>query len=426
MKEDILSFIWKYQYFDKHDLLTWQGEKLQIIRPGTPNSNAGPDFFNARIKVGGTEWVGPVEIHVKSSDWESHNHHLDPSYDQVVLHVVWTNNRQVISNNSGEIPVLELKTRVDPKLLLSRFSCHQNNTTIPCEPYLPKVSAATYKTMLDRALSSRIKRKAQGVLKLLKLLNFDWDQVTYVLLGRNFGYKINAIPFELLVASVPLNIVRKIRFNRFQLEALYFGQAGFLQKVTGDPYYLNLQKEYYYLSKKYGLASRTLKKEMWNYLRLRPSNFPVIRIAQFVSLMHQECFRFSDIRETVCVSNIRKIIARPGAYWDKHYDFGKVRKNGTSTLGKASLENLIINTLVPVLAGYAMHSAQKSYLRQAIELIKQLPPEQNRMVSNWKNWGFKVSSAYDSQGLIELNNSYCKSHNCLDCSIGQRVLTRSK
>jgi hypothetical protein len=423
MKEEFLNFIWKNQYFGKRQLETYQGEVLQVLNPGQINANSGPDFSNARIKLASTDWAGPIEIHVRSSDWYLHQHQKDPAYDQVVLHVVWVNNVNAKTSNGREIPTLELKDRVEGDLLLRHQKLGKGNSFIPCERQSDRIPLNRFKKMLEHTIRQRIERKSQEVIALLDRHSYNWDQVTYLVLGKNFGFHVNTDAFETLVGVVPLPTVRKMRSNIIQLESLFFGQAGFLQRVTGDSYYLRLQREYEFLTKKYSFKQGLMKKEMWKYLRLRPSNFPGLRIAQFVSMMQLEGFRFSNIREALTANQFSRMVVKPSSYWDDHYDFGKKWDVGRSALGKSSKENLVINTVVPLLVAYADYTGQPIYRKRAIGLMKQVPPEQNRMVSYWKDKGFEVSSAYYSQAVIELNNQYCNLRKCLDCFIGQSLLT---
>ena len=426
MKEDFISFIWQHQYFDKTNLKTWQGEVLQIIDPGTRNSNAGPDFSNARLKIGSLEWQGPVEIHVKASDWWLHKHHLDPVYEQVILHVVWSNDLASKPHLISFIPLLELKTRVDIRSRLTSFHGFSGDKFIPCRPHLSLVPTRLFASMLALAFAQRIERKSSEILKALVKTNNDWEQVTYERVGRNFGFKVNEDVFEALVKLVPLRLVDRLRSNILQLEALYFGQAGMLTANKADWYYRRLQSEYLYLKRKYPFISTPLKKQRWRYLRLRPANFPTIRIAQFASLMHHQYLRFSDVREASSIRVLLEPQIEPSSYWTYHYDFAKPREMRSGRLGKSSKCNLIINSVAPILAAYAVSTGQPKYLKQAQVLLTELPPENNHIVSNWKDWGFEVTSAYCSQALIELNNRYCNRKRCLNCGIGQHILSGSE
>jgi len=423
MKEEFLSFIWRNQYFNKRNLRTEQGESINVADPGEHNTHSGPDFTNARLSIGDTNWAGQVEIHIRSSDWYRHNHHIDPAYDQVILHVVWLND-QTVCSNGREVPVLVLKNRVGESMLLAQRKLCGSVHYIPCEVTPAVINRKVVHDMLQRTIHQRLARKSAGTLDLLLRNNGDWDQVTYLMFGKSFGFHVNNEAFSMLVRSVPLSIARKIRSSLFQLEALYFGQAGLLGSVTGDHYYKKLQAEYGYLRNKYVLPAAILKGGMWKYLRLRPSNFPGLRIAQFASFMHLEGFRFSGVRELRTPGYQVLNGLSPSDYWHTHYAFGKKGGSGGS-FGNSSCENLLINTAVPLLAAYAMHTGQSAYREQAEELLKSIPAEHNRILAYWKDSGFKVSSAWDSQALIELSNKFCKYKKCLDCEIGRTLLKAS-
>ena len=421
----MLYYIWENQYFDKTGLFTCQGQSIQIIDPGTRNTNSGPDFSEAHIKIGPTTWVGAVEIHVKSSDWKAHGHHQDTAYDQVILHVVWVNNFQVKSSTGKLIPALELRDVINENSLQGYSLFLTNKYSIPCVRQLPKVPLGVFMDMLNSSFNVRIRKRAIQTDHLYHKTQ-DWEQVTYFMLGKSFGFKVNAEAFESLVKLVPLNIIRKLRFNLFQLEAMYFGQSGLLNKLNGDHYFRRLEREYNYLKQKYQLSPGYLKREVWRFHRLRPGNSPVLRIAQFASTMQKQYFTFSDIRETTHIGYYHSMNILPSDYWRTHYDFGKSSDvSSGGKLGLTSVENLVINTVIPVLAGYAFRTKQVKYMDRAIQLARSLKSEQNHIVADWKDLGFRVSSAYGSQALLELNNSYCKSHKCLDCKIGQWILSQN-
>ena len=426
MKEELLCYIWENQYFEKKDLVTCQGQKLQVLYPGERNTNSGPDFSNARLKIDDTLWIGSVELHNKSSDWRSHGHHQNVAYDQVILHVVWVNNFQVLASTGWAIPTLALEKKTDSNLLQAYSLFSMNAYSVPCLRHLPNVPKKVFEAMLDIAYMSRIQRKARQVMALYDSYAKDWEQVTYSVLGRSFGFKINAEVFQSLTKIVPLATVRKLRFNLFQLEALYFGQSGFLDSIRNDHYFRRLQHEFNYLKQKYHITPTYLKNQRWKFHRMRPGNFPVLRIAQFASIMQNQYFSFSDLRESNTVSDFTVIEVVPSKYWRDHYDFGKsTAKLSGGKLGTASIESLIINTVIPVLAAYSLHTDQKVYIDRAISMAKQLGPEKNHIVTRWKDWGFEVSSAYGSQALIELNNLYCGARICLHCKVGQWILSQS-
>ena len=422
MKEEFLNYIWQQQYYNKDGLTTEQGHQLQIISPGTLNTQAGPDFHQSRILLNNQVWVGEVEIHIKSSEWYLHQHHQDAAYDQVILHVVWSHNREVRSTSGQPIPTLVLRKRVKEELLLKHQDLQASNLNIPCELLTPRIDTDQLQVMLQRTIKRRMERRSAEIFGLLQSCNDDWDQVAYLMYGKSFGFFVNDEAFKLLVRRVPLSIVRKIRSNLFQLEALYFGQAGLLAVQGSDSYYRRLQSEYHYLAATYRLPTGVVKPTMWKFLRLRPANFPSVRIAQFAAFMQSEGFQFSFIREVQQPGSLLKVDWQVSDYWQQHYFFGKQGGNG-GKFGRLSLNHLIINVVAPILAAYATYAGRPERLQTAMGLLRKIPAEQNHIITYWKGLGFKVSSAFDSQALLELYHQYCSTRRCLECDIGKSLLT---
>lgn len=421
MSESFLHYLWQLQYFEKKDLLTTEGEPLAVLKTGTLNSNAGPDFFNAKIKIGEIDWVGTVEIHVKSSDWFVHRHEKDAAYNNVILHVVWENDKQVHQNHAP-IPTLELKSRVDSSLLNEYRKLINSPTLIACEKTFSKVDDLIKLSMLDKALMQRLETKANAVSELLKFNNNDWNETTYQLLSKNFGFKVNADPFFQLSKALPYKIIQK-QNSLLQVEALLFGQAGMLETKTKDEYITALFREYHLLSQKYSLGDFRLNPGQWRFLRLRPANFPTIRLAQLAALLFYSKNIFSQIISIESNTSVQKIFTQQQSeYWKTHYRFGKKAKASVSELGEASIQNIVINTVAPLLVAYGKHKDEQAYIDRAVELLQQLPAEQNKITSQWNELGLKVKNAFDSQGLIELHNNFCQKRQCLNCSIGISIL----
>lgn len=419
MQESFLHYIWQRQYFDKQDLITTEGEVLQILHPGYPNFQAGPDFSNSRIKLKGMEWMGMVEIHVKSSDWQRHQHHIDPAYQQIILHVVWEQQHPVLRENGAIIPTLELKRRINPQLLWRHQNLRRSSSRIPCHHQLHKGHLALVKPMMHQALIERLTHKAHFVEDILRQYDSDWDATTYRILGRNFGFKKNAEAFEQLVKAVPLSIVRKLGPNLLHLEAVLFGQAGLLQDSSSHKYFRLLQREYAYILRKFPNMPGSLPPGRWKFLRMRPANFPTRRIAQFAALMHRQGYRFSWFREIQWPRDSEQLTTITcSQYWQNHYHFGKEASGRLSGLGQSSAVGIMINTAVPLLMTYASYLGKPWDSGSAMALLKQLPPEQNAITSYWKAKGFGVTSAYHSQALLALNDYYCQVKKCLHCSVG--------
>lgn len=426
MKESFLHYVWQFQYFNKEALLTSEGNTLQIFATGTSNSNAGPDFQNAKIKIGDIEWAGSIEIHIKASEWNDHQHFKDAAYDNVVLHVVWMNDKPVLRSDGTSIPTLELKSRVDQTLINSYRKLIESSNSIACGSLLPSVDKLVLLSMLDATLVKRLETKADIVIEALKKNNGDWEQTTYELLAKNFGFKINSESFQQLAQSIPYKILHKHSDNLVQIEALFFGQAGFLEIEEGDNHYQLVKREYKILKAKYSL-DQNVKKSQWRFLRLRPANFPTIRIAQFASLVFHSKSLFSKIIEAENCKAMEKIFTiEQSDYWQQHYQFNKKSTSKIAALGKLSIYNLIINSIAPLLVAYGQFNSNQALIDRAIEILQSIEPENNVIIRKWINLAVKPINAHDSQALIELHNTYCLSKRCLECRIGASIIQPSK
>jgi hypothetical protein len=422
VNESFLHYLWQFQYFDKKDLHSSEGESISILKVGFLNSNAGPDFSDAKIKINGIEWAGTVEIHIKSSDWKAHHHEKDAAYENVVLHVVWDNDMPVIRKDKTLIPTLELKNRVDLSLLKEYKKLINSPGAIACEKSFPHVEDLVKLSMLDKALMQRLENKASQVNEILKLNHGDWDETCYQLLAKNFGFKVNADPFYQLAKLLPYKIIQK-QNSLLQVEALLFGQAGMLETKTKDEYITSIFQEYKLLAQKYSLLESRLNPSQWRFLRLRPANFPTVRIAQFASLLFSTKNIFSQIISANSLSSILKFLSiDQSAYWKVHYRFGKKAKGTVPDIGESSIQNIIINTVTPLLVAYGKYKDEQLFIDKAVEHLQQLPAEQNKITHTWGELGLKVKTAFDSQSLIELYNNFCQKRQCLNCSVGISIL----
>jgi hypothetical protein len=423
MTEAFLHYVWQYQYFSKSDLYTTDGEMVSIFHPGHRNSHAGPDFFNARVKIGDIEWIGNAEIHIDSSGWADHNHGSDRAYDNVILHVVWSEDKKIRRSDESLLPTIELKGRVADTLLLHYRKLIHNPEKIPCGSVFNSVSSLTKFSMLDKALMQRLESKATSVMTLLKRNNNDWEETAYQLLCRNFGFKVNADPFEQLALSLPYKVIMKHADKLLQIEALLFGQAGFLEDNQEDDYFLLLKREYALLGKKFGLMETRLNKSQWKFLRLRPANFPTVRLAQLANLLFTQKNIFSKIREVGAYADLIKIFSvTQSAYWQHHYSFFKPVKEEIAPLGEMSIFNILINTAVPLMVAYGKSRDEQYFVDRAIDTLQHMPSEDNTIIRNWNMLGIASKSSFDSQALIELNNNFCLKRRCLDCNIGFSIL----
>jgi hypothetical protein len=363
-----------------------------------------------------------VEIHIKSSDWQAHHHETDAAYENVVLHVVWEDDKPVIRKDKTSIPTLELKNRIEVSILKEYKKLINCPGAIACEKSFAHVEDLVKLSMLDKALMQRLENKADHVNEILKSNQGDWEETCYQLLAKNFGFKVNADPFYQLAKSLPYKIIQK-QNSLPQVEALLFGQAGMLETKTKDEYITNIFQEYKLLTQKYSLHEGRLNPAQWRFLRLRPANFPTVRIAQFASLLYSSKNIFSKLISVNSFSSIRKLLsAGQSPYWNVHYRFGKKAKGVVPDLGESSIQNIIVNTVVPLLVAYGKYKDEQLYIDRAIDLLQQLPAEQNKITRTWKELGMKAKTAFDSQALIELYNNFCHKRQCLNCSIGISVL----
>lgn len=421
MTEDLLHFIWKFQLFNQPDLFTFSGEKIKVIHPGLPNTHAGPDFFNAKIKIGDTLWVGNLEIHVKTSDFRKHQHNVDKNYDNLILHVVYENDLPDLIFN---YPILELKNYI-PKAIISIYNQFLiAKTWIPCENNLQQVNEINYSTWIQRLAIERLERKSKEVELLLTQFNNDWQQVLFIQLAKAFGFKINAIPFELWAKSLPYQLLLKHRNNPLQIDALVFGQAGFLDDAfSNDAYFSLLKTEYNFLKNKYELTP--IDKHLWKFLRLRPRNFPTIRLAQISEIIKTQNNLFSAILDASSTKEIMKIFkVNVSEYWLTHFLFSQISRKINKPLGEKSAEILIINAIVPVMFAYSNFTAKEDLKEKALNILENVHAEENTIIKNWIKLGIKAKNAIESQGLLELKNEYCSQKKCLNCSIGNKILNQ--
>tara|TARA_B100001109_G_scaffold255813_1_gene261055 strand:+ start:7430 stop:8710 length:1281 start_codon:yes stop_codon:yes gene_type:complete len=425
MREDFLHYIWKFQLFNSNDLFSQEGEIVQVLKPGVHNVNAGPDFFNGQVILDKTRWAGNIEIHLKSSDWKQHNHQHDDAYDKVILHVVWENDESIRRENGEIIPTIELKGRVKLDLLNRYEDLQKSQFWVPCQDAISQVKKSTIAHQMDRAVIERLEDKSKKVEQLLQFYKNDWEQTLYHLLCKYFGFKVNAVPFELLANALPYQIIRKHQSNLFELEALLFGQAGLLDLEFEEDYPKRLQKQYVFLKSKYNLKS--IEPSLWKFSKLRPPNFPTIRIAQLATLLFNSSGFFQTLIQTNAYNELFDLIkVQASTYWNNHFTLDKLSKqNRLKELGNQSVDMLIINVLCPLLIAYAHETANEIHKQNAIDLLEQVSSEKNIIIRKWKELGIESNSAYDSQALIQQKLNYCDLKKCLTCMIGSEILMKS-
>lgn len=425
MTEDFLYYIWKYKLAGRN-FITTSGEALTVVDPGFHNSDSGPDFFNARIKMKETIWAGNIEIHIKASDWYKHKHHRDDAYNNVILHVVYEEDRTVRRNGSHEsIPAVELAGTFDQKLYDTYRKLVGSKLWVPCQSMISSTNRTAVNNMLDRTGIERLQKKSQGILDKLSYNGNGWEETFYQVLARNFGFKVNGLPFELLARSLPLKILMRHQDRLFQLEALLFGQAGMLAAKCQSKYFKDLRKEYTFLVSKYGL--QPIDKSLWKFAKLRPSNFPTIRIAQFAQLVFHASFLFSKVLETRSLADYLQLFTcRASSFWDNHYTFGVRSGKRTKHLGKGAKYLLLINAVVPVLFLYGQKGGNQGLVDRSMKLLETIPGETNSDMLKWKALGMSVLTSFNTQALLELKSSYCNRKACLQCMIGYDLLKNTR
>lgn len=422
--EELLHFIWQFQYFDTSALYTSKGEKLQVIKPGRMNNDAGPDFFNSRIKINGQEWAGNVEIHWKSSEWELHNHQNDAAYNNVILHVVYEHDQDVYKKNGDLIPALELRSRINSKMLNRYNAMMKAKAWIPCEKQLKEILTHEAGTgiFLQKLLIERLEEKTKSIRELLQQNSWNWEEAFYRFMARGFGFKVNAEPFYQLSAITPLQVIARHKNNLLQLEALMLGQAGFLDKSHQDEYMQRLQREYLFLKNKYNLVS--LPVHVWKFGRMRPANFPTLRLVQFAALIHHSTGLFSRMIEIKREEEaLQWLLPEVSDYWKYRYVPEGEKTAKGNRMGKNSARLLILNVVAPFMFLYGKERGLETMTETAIELLNHLPAETNSTIKKFENLGLKTNSAADSQALLVLKNRYCDKKRCLNCIFGKRILT---
>lgn len=419
--EQLLHYLWKYRLYRPSGLTTTQGDTLEIIDPGLENTDAGPDFFNAKIRINGTVWAGSVEIHQKASDWLAHGHSADKAYENVILHVVETDDGTVFRQNGEAIPqlVLPIPEQVIDNMewLLTRDS------PVACLERLPAIDPVFRLQWMDALLAERLERKTDDILRWLDLYQKDWNEVFYILLCRNFGFGVNSDAFERLARSLPLKCILKQRPSTSQVEALFLGQAGLLNDSTGNRhhYYRLLQQEYSFLRKKYGLEP--LEPHIFRNLRLRPDATPHIKLVELAAIWIRHDTLFSSVLSARTPRELKDFFRVPAsAFWDTHYNFLRPSPHRKKQLGENALNMLLINTVVPLMFAYGLYHQMDEHKARALRLLASIPPEQNSIISLFSQVGMKPRNAGDTQALIQLKRNYCEQKKCLYCRLGFQLL----
>lgn len=422
--EKLMQYVWKHRLWRSEDMVTNTGKKVRVVDPGLLNTDAGPDFFNAKIEIDGHMWVGNVEMHYRATDWKRHRHDSDKAYDSVILHVVAKDDAPVRRTNGELIPQLVLE--VSPQFNADYASLVGATIEVPCATKIKQVPHLTIVEWVEGLAFERLHGKVERIHQLLDSFNGSWEDVCYVTLARNFGFGINNDAFERLARRTPLRLLGKHSDSVLQIEALLFGQAGMLdaQKPGMDSYYNQLCTEYAFLSNKFQLTP--MEKESWKLFRIRPQNFPYRRIAMLAQFIEGGFRMMNRILEAEGEKEMRALFeVELSGYWTKHYTFGKPNERATATLSRSSIDIILINTVAPLLYAYGELTGNYEMTDKAIKLLEDLRAESNSIVSHFVSYGIDCPDALTSQALVQLKREYCDARKCIYCKIGHHLLSKA-
>ena len=427
--EQLLHYVWKHKLYPLKELTTSDGKTVEVIDAGLHNKNAGPDFFNAKIRIGSTMWVGNVEIHDKSSDWYQHGHDKDSRYDNVILHVAGVLDTEVMKSNGQYVQQMQLDV---PEYVIAHYDELQRTDEYPpCYKVIPELSSLMVHSWMAALQTERLEQKTEAICKRVELCNGSWEDAYFVTLARNYGFGVNGDVFEQWAHNVPLSAVGHHRDDLFQIEAIFMGQAGLLeldavptyyqQDALDEGYFAKLRNEYQYLAHKFSMKPIDFK--LWRFLRLRPQNFPHIRISQLANLYYEQKAGLSALVECETIDQLKTVLSsHVTPYWETHYTFGSTSSKNEKHLTYGSLNLLIINTAIPMLFAYGRHRSKEVLCDRAFDFLEQIKAENNHIIRMWQQVGLPVKTAGDSQALIQLKKEYCDKKDCLRCRFGYEYL----
>ncbi len=421
--------MWKHKLFPLGQLATSDGRNVEVIDTGLHNSNAGPDFFNAKVRIGGTLWVGNVEIHDRSSDWYAHGHDRDAAYDNVVLHIAGEIDRDVVDAQGRTVAQMQLSV---PQHVADNYrELLATDSYPPCYRIVPHLSSLMVHSWMSALQAERLEQKTEAIGQRAALRSGSWEDAYFITLARNFGFGVNGDAFEHWAKNIPLNFVGRHADNLFQIEAIFMGQAGLLSEeaipqrhrdeALKDGYFARLAAEYKYLAHKFSLTPMDYK--LWRFLRLRPQNFPHIRISQLAQMYYAGKTGLGALLECATVDQLRELMrTQVTTYWETHYSFGSESTKSTKRMSAQSVDLLVINTAIPMLFAYGRHTSDERLCDRAFEFLDSLKAENNNIIRMWRQCGLEVSTAGDSQALVQLKKEYCDRKDCLRCRIGYEYL----
>lgn len=428
MKEEFIHYLWKYRLYDQDSLVDNENNRIVVIHPGDYNRDSGPDFFNARILIAGTEWAGNVEIHIKASHFNSHGHNSDHAFDNVILHIVADNDKRVFNSRNEEL--LTVVINYDQGLYEKYTDLINNPFVIACHNEIGKTDRFLFMNWLHSLLIERLQAKSEAVMKIFAATGNDWEETFYRMLTRYFGFRVNTEPFEMLANALPFKIIRKHSDSRFQIEALLFGTAGMLEEglfkeALSDKYYKDLIKEYRILKAKYSL--QPLHGWIWKFSRLRPANFPTVRISQLSAMLSVTDGLFSGAIEAAEIRQLKNLFeVTASSYWDDHFIFGKKSRKFFKNTGNQATDIFLINAVIPLIFIYGRFHDNTKVCEKALVFLENIHPETNSVTRDWESAGIKVESAFYTQALLQLSDEYCRKRRCLECRIGSRIISMGK
>lgn len=421
MKEEFLHYVWQHRHYDFRNLKTSWGQHLNVVFPGYHNHDAGPDFLQALIEIDEVRWVGSVEIHCRSSDWMRHRHQADDKYKSVILHVVYEHDMEIQLDENEFVPTLELSGRIPEEMFVRYDSLMKVPDLLLCRTQSLNVDPLIIQSQLSEVLVERMVRRQNGFQNTLMTCQSDWNELVYRAMAIGFGCKKNGAAFELLAQSLPYRVVRSHLASQRQVYALVFGQSGLLDVENPDEYSVRLRYEYDYLRYKYQLTP--IGAHQWNWLRLRPQNFPPLRLAQFAEMLYVTGTAISDKVLRAGMKSLQSWLSlAPDEYWQTHYMFGKSSPKHASGIGDTVVNSLIVNVIVPIRFAYARFTGDDGMQEGAMTLLERVPYEDNKTTRLFAGSAFPCRSAYDSQAQIELMDHYCTQKRCLECSIGEKIV----
>jgi Protein of unknown function (DUF2851) len=421
MTESLLHFVWKHKLLEQQQLFTTDGMPIQIIHQGLHNHHSGPDFSNAKIKIGEVLWAGQIELHIHSSDYKKHGHQHDKAYNNVVLHVVWQHD---MNESPVHCPTLVLQGKIPLHIIRNYEKLNAESNSVACHQLIHQVNELTWQSTIDRMAAERLQRKTDLIFELLKQNENNWEETFYQLLAKNFGMSVNGDSFLKLAKMLPVKVLAKHKLSLPQLEAMLMGCGGFLNEVFSDTYLNQLQKEFHFLKHKHQLPQ--MEKVEWKFARMRPSNFPTIKMAQLAMLIFNASHLFSKILATENVTELKKLFAtQVSSYWQQHYSPDTLSTKNKKQLHENSQELILINTVAPMLYAYGIWRDEDPIKQRALNLLEQIKAEKNGLLTQWKALNRTAVTAYQSQALIELRNEYCNPKKCVECTIGMKIISKN-